>query len=386
MGERKEVVIYTDGSCIENPGPGGYGIILCYNNREKEISGGYKLTTSSRMEIMAAIVGLKALKFPCFVTIYSDSTYLVNSMTEGWVYKWKANDWWRNRRERVANIDLWNKLIDLCEQHIVKFEWLKGHDGHYGNEKCDMLAKNAATRSNLPPDDGYTNPSISDYSRQLNLQQVFNRASLVSPSENIPEREPHIQNRESQLAKVEKGRESKHTKCIRDFELDGIRYIFKNGMWYDAKTFLKPDKKTIHRLNDLLAPIFEQEDGDIHNIDQLLSRAREARDIFQYKRATDLARSAIKMSPDCLPAAAILSSSLRASGHAQQAIDETEAYKMKSYPPLLTSRAAALCDVGRWEDAKKTIGRVLAMSKGDRDAVFGIVHRIKAERPDLYDE
>ena len=155
MNERKEVIIYTDGGCIGNPGPGGYGAILCHNGHEKQLSGGFRLTTNNRMEIMAAIAGLEALKEPCSVVLYSDSKYLVDSMMKGWVRRWKGNNWKRNKREKAINIDLWDRLLDLCAQHDVKFVWVKGHAGNEGNERCDTLVKEAVSQQNLPVDERY---------------------------------------------------------------------------------------------------------------------------------------------------------------------------------------------------------------------------------------
>lgn len=155
MDELKKVVIYTDGCCLGNPGAGGYGVILRYNHHEKHFSGGFRLTTNNRMEIMAAIIGLSALKERCRVIIYSDSQYLVEAMTKGWVVRWKANHWWRNKDEQAMNFDLWERVLSLCEKHSVTFLWIKGHDGHPENEACDRLAKYAARQDGLPHDEGY---------------------------------------------------------------------------------------------------------------------------------------------------------------------------------------------------------------------------------------
>jgi len=174
MSEPKEVTIYTDGCCIGNPGPGGYGVILCYKDRVKQLSGGFRLTTNNRMEIMAAIVGLEALKSSCFVTLYSDSKYLVESMTEGWVHQWKLNGWWRNKKERAVSIDLWDRLLDLCDYHTVKFVWIEGHAGHQWNEKCDALSRKAANQENLPIDEGYEeHKDKPDLASQLDLLGVL---------------------------------------------------------------------------------------------------------------------------------------------------------------------------------------------------------------------
>jgi ribonuclease HI len=155
MTELKKVFIYTDGACLGNPGPGGYGAVLLYNNTRKEISGGFRLTTNNRMEIFAAISGLKALKTSCDVTLYSDSQYVVNAITKGWAKRWKANGWKRNKTEMAVNADLWEQLLDLCANHKIKFVWVRGHAGNKENERCDELAVCAANQKGLPPDNGY---------------------------------------------------------------------------------------------------------------------------------------------------------------------------------------------------------------------------------------
>jgi ribonuclease HI len=151
----KKITLYTDGACSNNPGPGGYGVILLYESNRKELSGGYRLTTNNRMEILAAIKGLEALKEPCDVTLYSDSQYLVNAIEKGWAERWQAAGWMRNKKEKAVNPDLWERLLDLCEIHKVRFEWLRGHAGHDENERCDELATAAVRSSNLALDEGY---------------------------------------------------------------------------------------------------------------------------------------------------------------------------------------------------------------------------------------
>lgn len=157
-GSKKEVVVYTDGACEPNPGVGGYGVVLIYGNIRKEVSGGFRLTTNNRMELYAAIRGLEMLKTPCKVMLYSDSQYLVRAMTEGWAIKWQKKNWWRTKNERAINIDLWEKLLPLCETHEVTFVWVKGHAGNVENERCDELSYVAIHQVNLPPDEGYENP------------------------------------------------------------------------------------------------------------------------------------------------------------------------------------------------------------------------------------
>ena len=135
----KEVKIYTDGACRGNPGRGGWGAILVYGRYEKELSGGEAETTNNRMELTAAISGLSALKERCRVTLYSDSKYLVDAFSLGWIYSWKKAGW-RRGKEELKNPDLWEKIYQLSEYHEIEFVWVKGHNGHDYNERCDKLA------------------------------------------------------------------------------------------------------------------------------------------------------------------------------------------------------------------------------------------------------
>jgi ribonuclease HI len=153
----KTATIYTDGACLGNPGPGGYGVVLIYGDRRKELSGGYRLTTNNRMELMAAIVGLGDLKARCAVTLFTDSQYLADAVNQGWATRWRANGWMRNRKEKAVNADLWGQLLDLCAQHEVAFRWVRGHAGDPDNERCDQLSVAAAQQADLPIDAGYEN-------------------------------------------------------------------------------------------------------------------------------------------------------------------------------------------------------------------------------------
>jgi ribonuclease HI len=148
----KKVWIFTDGACSGNPGPGGYGAILRYNNSEKELSGGFSDTTNNRMELMGVIVALESLREPCDVTVTTDSQYVVNGIEKGWALKWKAMGWMRNKKERAQNPDLWDRLLCAIGPHIVNFRWIRGHAGHMENERCDRLAVEASHRLDLPMD------------------------------------------------------------------------------------------------------------------------------------------------------------------------------------------------------------------------------------------
>lgn len=139
----KKVRLITDGACSGNPGPGGYGSILKYGDHERELSGGYRRTTNNRMEIMAILEGLEALKRPCDVEVVSDSKYIVDAMHKGWPKSWAQKGWMRNKKERAKNADLWQKMLYLDGVHKLTFIWVKGHAGHEENERADQLAVEA---------------------------------------------------------------------------------------------------------------------------------------------------------------------------------------------------------------------------------------------------
>ncbi len=151
------ITIYTDGACSGNPGPGGYGTILLYKNYKKELSQGYRKTTNNRMELLAVIKGLEALKGTGHqVTVYSDSKYVVDAVEKGWIWKWQTKEF-----KGKKNVDLWKLFIPLYKKHQVKFKWVKGHVGNPLNERCDELAVNASQSQVLVIDRGFESESES---------------------------------------------------------------------------------------------------------------------------------------------------------------------------------------------------------------------------------
>lgn len=136
----KQIEIYTDGACSGNPGPGGWGAVLIYNGKEKELSGSEKETTNNRMELTAVIMALNALNQPCEVKLTTDSKYVCDAVNKGWVYSWRKNGWRKSDKRPALNVDLWEELLSLLEKHEVEFIWVKGHNGHKYNEICDALA------------------------------------------------------------------------------------------------------------------------------------------------------------------------------------------------------------------------------------------------------
>jgi ribonuclease HI len=147
--------VWVDGACSGNPGPGGYGIVFRANGEEKVASGGFRLTTNNRMEILAVIVALESLPRKSHVVIHSDSQYVVDAMGKGWAKRWKASGWMRNKTDRAINADLWERLLELCERHDVEFRWIRGHNHQVENELCDGMAQAATQGTNLPSDTGY---------------------------------------------------------------------------------------------------------------------------------------------------------------------------------------------------------------------------------------
>ena len=150
-----KMLIHTDGGANPNPGPGGYGVVLRYKDQRKELSGGFRLTTNNRMELLACIKGLDSLTEKSDVILFSDSQYVVNAIEKGWAKKWQANDWKAKDGSMRTNHDLWTILLSLCEKHDVEFKWVKGHAANMDNERCDQLASQMARRRNLPIDEGY---------------------------------------------------------------------------------------------------------------------------------------------------------------------------------------------------------------------------------------
>ena len=136
----KHIDAFTDGACSGNPGAGGFGVILRFNGHTKELSGGEEMTTNNRMELMGVITALEALKEPCEVSLCTDSRYVVDSITKRWVYSWQKNNWIKSDKKKALNVDLWERLLLLLERHKVSFVWVRGHNGHPENERCDELA------------------------------------------------------------------------------------------------------------------------------------------------------------------------------------------------------------------------------------------------------
>ena len=163
-----DIVIYSDGCCLSNPGgAGGYGVVLMYKEHRKELSCGYQSTTNNRMELLGVIAGLEALKKPCDVVVYSDSRYVVDSISKGWVFKWKANGWIKSDKNKALNIDLWERFLESNKKHNIIMKWVKGHSTNKENNRCDALAGKAARSKKLLIDYGYVGNYQNDMAYEL---------------------------------------------------------------------------------------------------------------------------------------------------------------------------------------------------------------------------
>ncbi|MCW8108733.1 ribonuclease HI [Alteromonas ponticola] len=151
---KKSVRIYTDGSCLGNPGPGGYGAVLLYKNHRKELADGFAHTTNNRMELLAAIKALESLSESCHITLTTDSQYVKNGINQ-WIHNWRKNGWKTKDRKPVKNADLWQQLDEAVNRHDIDWKWVKGHSGHPENERCDELAREAATANPTKVDTGF---------------------------------------------------------------------------------------------------------------------------------------------------------------------------------------------------------------------------------------
>ncbi|MCU0425427.1 MAG: ribonuclease HI [Candidatus Kapabacteria bacterium] len=152
---KSTVIIYSDGACSGNPGPGGFGTILLAGQHRKELSAGYRKTTNNRMELLGAISGLEALTRPCAVRLHTDSAYIVNAINKGWARRWREQGWMRNKKDAAENPDLWERLLALLETHEVEFIWVRGHAGNVENERADTIAVAASQAPNLLVDEEY---------------------------------------------------------------------------------------------------------------------------------------------------------------------------------------------------------------------------------------
>lgn len=154
--EKGQLLIYTDGGAINNPGPGGYGVVIVDQDGQRELSGGFRHTTNNRMELTACIAALREVEGSgCRITLFSDSSYVVNGISKGWVYNWRRNGWLKADKKPVLNKDLWQDLLELEEKLDIEFKWVRGHAGNPLNERCDRLAVGAARGIDLQVDDGY---------------------------------------------------------------------------------------------------------------------------------------------------------------------------------------------------------------------------------------
>ncbi len=216
VNDLPQITIYTDGAAEPNPGAGGYGVVLISSDRCRSLSAGYRFTTNNRMELLAVIAGLEALNKPCRVTVFSDSKYVVDSMTRGSASRWRSQGWMRTQKHKAKNCDLWKRLLAVCERHEVAFQWVPGHRGILENEHCDKLATAAAKSANLLEDTGYTFEAPAPIS------------SAVSPQAKAPSRDRALASgdlcRECSTPLVERKPKRKQRKPGQNYYFDWYLY------------------------------------------------------------------------------------------------------------------------------------------------------------------
>lgn len=176
--EIPDIELYSDGGAEPNPGKGGFGVILCYKGMKKEFFKGYELTTNNRMELMGVIFGLEQLKTKSNVQVFTDSKYVIDGITKGWAEKWKKNGWKRKKNIKAINSDLWDRLLNAISDHIVKFNWVKGHTGHIENERCDTLAEYGIKSKEPIEDIGYESQEIANH-QSIPINSTFTKKSKI---------------------------------------------------------------------------------------------------------------------------------------------------------------------------------------------------------------
>jgi ribonuclease HI len=339
------VSIYAEGVCNDSPGPGSIGVVLSYQHHIREISNGFRLTTKDRMELMAAVEALEALKAKCSVLLFSSSELLNETLSQSVVGEQQEAGW-------VGDItgsgltDLWLRLRKMCSIHNIDFIWTEQLSGYPEIERAHNLSIEALLGMNL------------------DIDVVFERDQAIDAT---------MHETSSRLAEYE---------GEMTVELDGESFTWTGEEWYGTASCLRPPKSIRRILNKRFSRDLDKRDRLISDVRVLLGRAARAREARQFIRAERLAQRSLQLEPSNLAAAAVLCSVLRAQGKPKQAIDQTQSFKWANHSPLLTSRAAALCDLGRWDEARETISRALGIESSDQ--AFSVVCRIKAKRPELF--
>jgi ribonuclease HI len=232
--DKPVIDLYSDGGACPNPGKGGYGIILSWNGIRKEFSKGYKHTTNNRMELRGVIAGLEKLKTTSVVHIYTDSKYVINGIEKGWALKWKSKNWYRNQTEKAINVDLWSRLLDLVAKHEVTFTWVKGHNGHPENERCDQLASSALESEDLFEDEG------------------FEAAETQSPSK---PNEPQTKIQKSKRKITKEGDLCRHCETPVNLKVPTRKTIKPNQQFYYEYYLHCPTCKALYMLEEAKMPI-----------------------------------------------------------------------------------------------------------------------------------
>lgn len=360
-----EVMLYTFACCPEDPGVGSYGARLIFGTHQKEFVVAYRQTTLERLAIMAVIAGLEVMKTSCRITLYTNLASIASIVRSGRLERWQQSGW-QQGRQAIVHADLWQELWHLCTLHELHCAEILVRDDLSVLVALGDLADAKLQRDNWAIDAPF----------EANSGFSVSTMPVETPSSSPAEMRADL--RLAQPPPDQTFWRNGDTVYLRH---EDQSYLWDGHEWCDSNYITLPSSLSA-TLNTRLADYLATEDRLIDDVEELLERAIYARDAQQYQRSESLARRVLTKVPGNPPALAVLCATLRARGKPQQALDETADSVRLSYPPLLNSRAAALCDVGQWAEAKRVVGRSLAIQKSEE--AFAVVRRIKAAFPELY--
>jgi ribonuclease HI len=410
----KQVTIYTRGVASRS-GTGGYGVVLLCEGHHKSLSGSAADSSNNRMDLLAAVEGLRALKFPCRVTLYNTNTYLIDAINKGWAQQWRSNGWRNSGHRSTSHTDLWEALLELCTKHQVIFQWLPYDPKNCEYATCDKRAHAAASKETTPTTNdflaitfdlieagksergGWSKRQLACLGvpwpppkswKETAAGRVIQRSeaeTFLKLKSNEPEAMPGQSNGKDKL-EAQSGEELASPIRV---NYEHKNYTWDGRQWFGTDDCTIPPQGIARKLDAVIAAQLEAEDAATTDANELLSQAKRAQSCGQLERAKRLAEGAHLCEPENIGAAAVLCSVLRELEHSDEALALADQYRNSRYPPILTCRAAALCDQERWEEALQQIRQVLAIgmsSSGKWSPEASAVHgRIKANAPELFE-
>jgi ribonuclease HI len=403
----KKVEIYTAGRCRGEPGPGGYGTVLLHARRRLELQGGLARTTGRRLELRGVLAGLELLRTRCSVLVYTSSRYLVESMEQRWAHRWQDDGWASGPEHRpVPDQDLWRRLLELCGEHEVRFVWSKSQADASEGELAEELALDAAQESDLPLDETYVAPlDAEDFLACHEAGPQAPEAEAGAASASGTERlDGAPTEREASETEAEAGAATASGTERLGGALTERETSEPEAGAATASGTERPGSAPTDREAGPQAPEpeagaatasgterpgsapTEREASETEDLASLRQRACSALEAQQLRRVEELISRALVLEPGDPDTLAVMCEFLRRLGQPQQALDETERHRRGTSHALLVSRAAALCDLGRWAEAKSELAEARAMGHEDSHELLDVASRISKARPGLCDE